>query len=154
MNVGIDASLWTQSPFRISGGQMRRVAIAGILAMNPDILVLDEPTRGLDPVGQKELMQLIKDIHIKQNKTIIIISHDMDLIAEYTERVIVMKNGEVVFDGNKNALFSHDAFEDFSLDYPSPFKLNQFIKDRLQLNIRQSYDIQSFISKLEEASYE
>ena len=126
-SVGIDSALWNQSPFRVSGGQMRRVAIAGILAMQPDILILDEPTRGLDPVGQKELMDLIYKIHIQEKKTIIIISHDMELISTYTERVIVMKDGAVVFDGAKEDLFRHDKFTQFSLDYPVSIKLNNYL---------------------------
>lgn len=153
-SVGIDESLWGQSPFRVSGGQMRRVAIAGILAMHPDILVLDEPTRGLDPVGQKELMDLIYHIHIQENKTIIIISHDMDLIASYTQRVIVMKDGFVVFDGSKENLFVDNRFQDFSLDYPAPLKLSQFISNKISKQISPEYDIDTLIQRLEEVSSE
>src|SRR5690606_40045857 len=80
--VGIPESLYEQSPFRISGGQMRRVAVAGILAMEPKILVLDEPTRGLDPKGRRDLMKIFQGIHEDENKTIILISHDMDLVSE------------------------------------------------------------------------
>lgn len=153
-NVGIDQSLWNQSPFRVSGGQMRRVAIAGILAMQPDILVLDEPTRGLDPVGQKELMDLIYNIHTQENKTIIIISHDMELISTYAKRVIVMKDGAVVFDGVKEELFVHEKFEDFSLDYPVSIKLCNFLNNKLKKHLYPSDNMQAFISQLEEASYE
>lgn len=153
-SVGIDESLWNQSPFRISGGQMRRVAIAGILAMHPDILVLDEPTRGLDPVGQKELMELIKEIHVKENKTIIIISHDMDLISEYTDRAIVMKEGNVVFDGDTEALFVSDQFHEYSLDYPAPIKLAKFLSNSLNTQIPYTNDINTLISALEKVPYE
>jgi len=153
-SVGIDPSLWNQSPFRVSGGQMRRVAIAGILAMQPDILVLDEPTRGLDPVGQKELMDLIYKIHIQENKTIIIISHDMELISTYTQRVIVMKEGSIVFDGVKESLFVHEKFNEFSLDYPVTIKLSQFLTKKLNKQFHSSDDMQLFINQLEEASHE
>ncbi|MGL4374761.1 MAG: energy-coupling factor transporter ATPase, partial [Turicibacter sp.] len=79
--VGLDESILEQSPFHLSGGQMRRVAIAGILAMNPDILVLDEPTAGLDPQGQKEMMTIFKELHEVHHKTIILVTHDMDLVC-------------------------------------------------------------------------
>lgn len=101
--VGIPESLYEQSPFRISGGQMRRVAVAGILAMEPKILVLDEPTRGLDPKGRNEFMDMFKKIHEEENKTIVLITHDMDIVSEYAKRIIVMKDGYVVFDGKRGA---------------------------------------------------
>jgi energy-coupling factor transport system ATP-binding protein len=124
--VGIDASLYEQSPFRISGGQMRRVAVAGILAMEPEILVLDEPTRGLDPKGRRDLMAIFKEIHEKENKTIILISHDMDLVSEYARRVIVLDDGKVVFDGTKEDLFEHNDFSKFHLDLPTPLKIIKY----------------------------
>src|SRR5690606_24333582 len=95
--VGLDESLWQESPFRISGGQMRRVAIAGILAMKPSILVLDEPTRGLDPQGKDDIMDLFNDIHVKENKSIVLITHDMDIVAKYAKRVVVLDKGQIVF---------------------------------------------------------
>lgn len=153
-SVGIDEALWNQSPFRISGGQMRRVAIAGILAMHPDILVLDEPTRGLDPVGQKELMTLIKNIHDKEGKTIIIISHDMDLIAEYTKRTIVMKSGHIVYDGKTSLLFDNEKFSEYSLDYPSHVKLSRMMTQKLGVQLPQSTDMRDWIKILEEVPFE
>src|SRR5690554_129113 len=121
--VGIDESLYHESPFRISGGQMRRVAIAGILAMKPHILVLDEPTRGLDPQGKEDIMDMFNDIHIKENKTIVMISHDMDIVAKYAKRVVVLDKGHIVFDGPKEELFTHKDFDTFHLDYPTPMKV-------------------------------
>jgi energy-coupling factor transport system ATP-binding protein len=118
---------------------MRRVAIAGILAMEPDILILDEPTRGLDPLGQKELMDQIHDIHKKTNKTIVIISHDMDIIAEYTNRVIVMKDAKIAFDGSKDELFSNVQFDDFSLDYPATLKIMKHLQDTLKIPFKYVY---------------
>ena len=103
--VGLDDNILKSSPFRISGGQMRRAAIAGILAMDPKVLVLDEPTRGLDPQGRREMMDLFKEIHEKTNKTIILITHDMDLVSEYAKRVIVLSDGLITFDGTKEELF-------------------------------------------------
>lgn len=131
--VGISESLYTESPFRISGGQMRRVAIAGILAMKPEILVLDEPTRGLDPQGKDDIMELFNDIHQKENKTIVMISHDMDVVAKYAKRIIVLNKGEIVFDGKKEELFSHPDFHTFHLDYPTPMKIMNHLEKTIGL---------------------
>lgn len=103
--VGLDESILEQSPFHLSGGQMRRVAIAGILAMNPDILVLDEPTAGLDPQGQNEMMQIFNDLYQKYNKTIVLVTHDMNLVCEYAEYVIVMHRGEMTLKGTPREVF-------------------------------------------------
>ena len=95
----------SSGPFHLSGGQMRRVAIAGILAMNPDILVLDEPTAGLDPQGQHEMMQIFNDLHQKYGKTIVLVTHDMNLVCEYAEHVIVMHRGEMKLQGSPKEVF-------------------------------------------------
>lgn len=129
--VGIDESLYEESPFRISGGQMRRVAIAGILAMNPNILVLDEPTRGLDPQGKDDIMDLFYKIHKNENKTIIMITHDMDIVAKYAKRVIVLNQGEIVFDGKKDDLFQHPLFHTFHLDYPTHMRIMNHLYETL-----------------------
>ena len=104
--VGIDESLFDRSPFELSGGQMRRVAIAGILAMEPAILVLDEPTAGLDPLGRKELMNLFKKLH-QSGMTIVLVTHLMDDVAEYANQVYVMEKGCLVKGGKPS-----DAFQD------------------------------------------
>jgi energy-coupling factor transport system ATP-binding protein len=117
--VGMDESFLSRSPFSLSGGQMRRVAIAGILAMEPDILVLDEPTVGLDPAGQEEMMKLFTSLHEDYHKTLILVTHDMNIVAEFSKRVIVMKAGQVVFDGTPQSLFTDDvALEQFQLGRP------------------------------------
>lgn len=103
--VGLDESILEQSPFHLSGGQMRRVAIGGILAMNPDVLVLDEPTAGLDPQGQHEMMQLFNELYKKYDKTIILVTHDMNLVCEYAEHVIVMHRGEMKLQGTPKEVF-------------------------------------------------
>ena len=103
--VGLEDSVLGQSPFHLSGGQMRRVAIAGILAMNPDILVLDEPTAGLDPQGQYEMMQLFNELYKKYGKTIVLVTHDMNLVCEYAEHVIVMHRGEMKLKGTPKEVF-------------------------------------------------
>lgn len=152
--VGIDESLYEKSPFRISGGQMRRVAVAGILAMEPAILVLDEPTRGLDPKGRNDFMNIFKQIHEEQNKSIIIITHDMDLIAEYAKRVIVLNEGEVVYDGKKEDLFKHENFASFHLELPTPLKIIKYLEQKLNKTIPPQYDYASLLKQLQEEKHE
>ncbi len=105
--VGIDEELFYLSPFELSGGQKRRVAIAGILAMEPDMLVLDEPTAGLDPKGRFEILDLLKRLNEEKGMTILLVSHSMEDIAEYCENMLVLNDAEVMYDGTVNEVFSH-----------------------------------------------
>ena len=107
--VGIDESLFERSPFELSCGQMRRVAIAGILAMEPKILVLDEPTAGLDPIGRKELMNLFKKLH-QDGITIVLVTHLMDDVAEFADQVYVMEKGKLVKGGKPSLVFQQVEF--------------------------------------------
>jgi len=117
--VGLDDSLLEKSPFELSGGQMRRVAIAGILAMNPDVVVLDEPTAGLDPRGRKEILEIFVNLQ-RDGKTIIVATHDMDLVAEYADHVIVMCEGEKLIEGGPNEVFSQsDAIKKAGVYLPT-----------------------------------
>jgi len=143
--VGIDESLYNQSPFRISGGQMRRVAIAGILAMEPEILVLDEPTRGLDPQGKEEIMELFNDIHQKENKSIVLISHDMDVVARYAKRAVVLDNGKIVYDGPIKPLFEHPDFAGFHLDYPTPLKIMKHLSKQLNIPYKPLFTLEEIL---------
>ena len=123
--VGIDESLFDRSPFELSGGQMRRVAIAGILAMEPAILVLDEPTAGLDPLGRKELMNLFKKLH-QSGMTIVLVTHLMDDVAEYANQVYVMEKGRLVKRGKPSDVFQDVVFmEKVQLGVP---KITAFCK--------------------------
>ncbi len=123
--VGIDESLFDRSPFELSGGQMRRVAIAGILAMEPAILVLDEPTAGLDPLGRKELMNLFKKLH-QSGMTIVLVTHLMDDVAEYANQVYVMEKGRLVKGGEPSDVFQDVVFmEGVQLGVP---KITAFCK--------------------------
>ena len=123
--VGIDESLYNRSPFELSGGQMRRVAIAGILAMEPAILVLDEPTAGLDPLGRKELMNLFKKLH-QSGMTIVLVTHLMDDVAEYANQVYVMEKGRLVKFGKPSDVFQDVVFmEEVQLGVP---KITAFCK--------------------------
>ena len=123
--VGIDESLFNRSPFELSGGQMRRVAIAGILAMEPAVLVLDEPTAGLDPLGRKELMNLFKKLH-QSGMTIVLVTHLMDDVAEYANQVYVMEKGRLVKRGKPSDVFQDVIFmEEVQLGVP---KITAFCK--------------------------
>ena len=123
--VGIEESLFDRSPFELSGGQMRRVAIAGILAMEPAILVLDEPTAGLDPLGRKELMNLFKKLH-QSGMTIVLVTHLMDDVAEYANQVYVMEKGRLVKGGKPSDVFQDVVFmEEVQLGVP---KITAFCK--------------------------
>ncbi len=136
--VGLNESYLEKSPFDLSGGQKRRVAIAGILAMNPDILILDEPTAGLDPQGAKEMLNLFKRIN-KTGKTVIIVSHDMNQVLEYCDDVIVMRNGRVERHETVDQIFKETEYlSSLSIDLPT---ITSFI---LQLN-EQGFEIDSSI---------
>jgi energy-coupling factor transport system ATP-binding protein len=104
--VGLDDSYLERSPFELSGGQMRRVAIAGVLAMEPEVLVLDEPTAGLDPQGRKEMMEMFQQLHEQRGMTIILVTHLMDDVANYANHVIVLEKGRIVKAGTPQVVFS------------------------------------------------
>ncbi len=105
--VGLDEKFYGQSPFELSGGQKRRVAIAGVLAMHPEVLILDEPTAGLDPRGRDEILEEISDLHQKKGMTVVLVSHSMEDMARYAGRLLVMNHGEKVFDGTPKEVFRH-----------------------------------------------
>ena len=118
-DVGISEELFGKSPFELSGGQKRRVAIAGILAMKPEYFILDEPTAGLDPEGRVQLLELLKRLNQEQGITIILVSHSMEDIASYVDRMIVMNRGRLDFDGDKEEVFSHqEELEQMGLSVP------------------------------------
>lgn len=105
--VGLKEKYWKQSPFELSGGQKRRAAIAGVLAMQPEALVLDEPTAGLDPRGRDEILDRLASLHEEQKLTVILVSHSMEDVARYAGRIIVMNHGEKMYDGTPKEVFSH-----------------------------------------------
>ena len=128
--VGIDESLFERSPFELSGGQMRRVAIAGILAMEPKILVLDEPTAGLDPIGRKELMTLFKKLH-QDGITIVLVTHLMYDVAEFADQVYVMEKGKLVKSGKPSLVFQNVEFmEKIQLGVPKITRFAQRLANR------------------------
>ncbi len=133
--VGLDESYLKRSPFNLSGGEKKRVSIAGILAMEPDILVLDEPTSGLDPKGRDALLELFTSIHNELDKTVIIITHDMNTVYKYASRVLVMSEGELVFDGDPLKLFTKKNLIDWNLDLPEIIQITRQLEDKLNIKI-------------------
>ena len=126
--VGLSQEILEKSPFSLSGGQKRRVAIAGILAMEPDVLVLDEPGAGLDPSGKKEIMDLISSWHAERGMTTVLVTHDMDDVVHYADEVVVMEKGTVVFHDSIHLLFSNEEqIEKWHLDVP--------VARRFQMNL-------------------
>lgn len=121
--VGLDESFYERSPFELSGGEKRRVAIAGILACHPEYLIVDEPTAGLDPKGAQEMMDLFEDIH-RKGTTIILVTHDMNLVLRYCDRVLVLEDGKLVADDKPSAFFQQDM-DRYSLETPALYRFMQ-----------------------------
>ena len=130
-SVGMDKELFYQSPFELSGGQKRRAAIAGVLAMKPRVLILDEPTAGLDPQGRNEILSLIKKLQVESGLTVILVSHSMEDVAEYVDRIIVMNRGEVMFDDVPKEVFKHyRELEEIGLAAPQVTYIMQALKEK------------------------
>ena len=145
--VGLDESYFKRAPFDLSGGEKRKVAIAGILAIDPDILVFDEPTAGFDPQSSKDLMNLITEFH-NNGKTIIIITHDMDLVNTYTKRVVMLERGQVTFDGTPNELFAYIKGYD-RLDTPNVIKVAEKLKDKgMDIDIKQIHTNEDLVEAI------
>ena len=129
--VGLDYDeIKDRSPLDLSGGQKRRVAIAGVLAYRPKILILDEPTAGLDPVGKREMLNLVTSLKGSFVETIITVSHNMDEIAEFTQRVLVMKDGHLAFDTTPHDLFYNEDVESLGLSLPHAVRIVKLLKDK------------------------
>lgn len=153
--VGIDSSLYNKSPFDLSGGQKRRVAIAGIIALQPKILILDEPTAGLDPKGEKDIMELFKKIH-ENGTTIIMVSHNMNNVLKYSNRAIVMNEGEIVLNDTPTNLFKRDdLFIKYNIQEPNVICFaKNLIKGGLNINLDLIKDEKSLVSEIKRAYYE
>ena len=147
--VGLDESFYKRSPFELSGGEKRRVAIAGIIAIGPEVLVLDEPTAGLDPVGSKIILDLVVDLN-KQGKTIILVTHDMNIVMNYADHVVVMNDGKIAFEGTSSKLFSGDV-SNYSIEIPSLFKFCQSLKEHnVDIDIDSIRTVDDLINQLKE----
>lgn len=130
-DVGLGEELLDVSPFQLSGGQKRRVAIAGVLAMEPEVLILDEPTAGLDPYGREEILTLISRLHKEKACTIVLVSHSMEDVANYVERLLVMYQGSILLDGSPREIFRHRAeLEEIGLSVPQVTKVMQELREK------------------------
>ena len=128
--------LLNKSPFNLSGGQMRKVAIAGILSYEPDIILLDEPTRGLDPKAADDIMDMFYNIYKETGKTIILITHDMNLVYKYSTRVVVMRESEITYDGDKVTLFKDGyTYKNNHLVKPDVLKLIDYLNEKMNYNL-------------------
>ena len=144
--VDIGEDMFEKSPFELSGGQKRRVAIAGVLAMRPEILILDEPTAGLDPRGRDEILGQIKQMHEALGITVILVSHSMEDVARYVDRLVVMEGGKVALDGKPREIFNHIAkLENIGLAAPQ-------IRYIMEALAKKGMDIQTDILTVEEAA--
>ncbi len=151
--LGINESLLKKSPFNLSGGQMRKVAIAGILSYNPDVLILDEPTRGLDPEGAKEIMEIFYKIHKNMHKTIILISHDMNVVYKYATRIVALKDGKLLYDGLKEELFKSGRYKEFDLDKPHVLSAIDYINQEMGYDLSyNNYDLEDLLKSLKEVA--
>lgn len=129
--VGIPKEYEKKSPFLLSGGEKRRVAIAGVLAMEPEYFILDEPTAGLDPIGRKKILELLKKLWKEKGMTIILVSHSMEDIADYATRVLIMKNGKLLMDGTPKEIFGErKKVEDAGLSVPDVTKCIHLLNER------------------------
>lgn len=146
--VGISEDLLDASPFELSGGQKRRVAIAGVLAMKPEVLILDEPTAGLDPKGRDEILDQIAALHQDNRITVILVSHSMEDVAKYVDRLIVMNKGEAVFDGTPKYVFSYyKELEQMGLAAPQVTYVMNALKEK-------GFDVKTDATTVEEAGKE
>ena len=129
--VGLKEKYWKKSPFELSGGQKRRAAIAGVLAMPPEVLILDEPTAGLDPKGRNDILDQVAELHAQGGLTVILVSHSMEDVAKYVERLIVMNGGSVMFDDTPKAVFkNYKALESIGLAAPQVTYLMDKLREK------------------------
>ncbi len=134
--VGLSEEYLTKSPFDLSGGQMRRVAIAGILAMNPQVLVLDEPTAGLDPRGRLEIMDMFYNLHKERGLTTVLVTHSMEDASRYADQILVMEKGTIKFQGSPVEIFSYpEQVLHLGLDVPEAVRLKGLLEDKLGIEI-------------------
>ena len=146
--VGLSDEYYKQSPFDLSGGQKRRVAIAGVIAMEPEILVLDEPTAGLDPKGKNEILGLLKKLHEEKGITIVLVSHSMEDVANYVDRIIVMDHGQVQYDDKPRKVFeNYKELEKMGLAAPQVTYIMKDLKEK-------GFDVDDTVTTIEQAADE
>lgn len=136
LDLGFSRNVMSLSPFQMSGGQMRKIALVSILAMDPDIIVVDEPTAGLDPKSRQQVMSLLKKLQNEQNKTIILVTHDMNDVARYADEVIVMQKGEIKVKTSPRKLFSEpDNLKKWKITMPDVVRLQQDFETKYQTKL-------------------
>jgi energy-coupling factor transport system ATP-binding protein len=138
--VGLEEEILEKSPFDLSGGQMRRVAIAGVLAMEPDVIVLDEPTAGLDPRGRKEVMDMFYKLHQERKLSTILVTHSMEDAARYADQIVIMQQGKVVKEGTPEEIFSApDELVKMGLDVPEVVRFQLRLEEKLGISLEKIY---------------
>jgi len=145
LKLGIQEEMFLRSPFELSGGERRRVALAGVFAIKPKILILDEPTVGLDPVGAKEILSIIKDYN-NQGTTIILVSHDMDVIFKYASDIVMLSKGKVSFAGSRD-----DFFNNYPIELDKPFLLraiHKFKEKNVNIDLRKVHSAEELVEEL------
>lgn len=134
--VGLDETYLERSPFDLSGGQMRRVAIAGVLAMEPEVLVLDEPTAGLDPKGRKDMMEMFNQLYVTKGLTIVLVTHQMDDVADYADQMIVLEGGTIVKKGLPTEIFKETEWlEEKQLGVPTAVSFGNLLKEKKGIDL-------------------
>ena len=146
--VGIEPEIWERSPLNLSGGQKRRVAIAGVLATDPEVIVLDEPTAGLDPQGSKDMMALFQRLNKEYNKTVVMVTHDMEHVLDYCDHVIVLDHGEIIYEGAVRSFFENRKLLD-NLDIVKPLilQLHDILSDK-GFKVSIETDLKTLVQKL------
>jgi energy-coupling factor transport system ATP-binding protein len=138
--VGLDEDILVKSPFDLSGGQMRRVAIAGVLAMEPDVIVLDEPTAGLDPRGRKEVMDMFYSLHKERKLSTILVTHSMEDAARYADQIVIMQQGKVVKKGTPEEIFTKPAeLVEMGLDVPEVVRFQLMLEEKFGLKLEKMF---------------
>ncbi len=149
--VGLDNKILSKLPFKLSGGQMRKVAIAGMLAVDPDVLVLDEPTVGLDPMTARHILELLLNLKEEHNKTIILVTHDMNVVSNYADHVILFNDGQVIFEGNPHELFTNDELvKKGNLGYPDEYEIINKLNSKLGASFSVLENFEAILEKVEQ----
>lgn len=148
--VGLDESVLEKSPFDLSGGQMRRVAIAGVLAMEPEVLVLDEPTAGLDPQGQREIMEMFYRLHQEKQLTTVLVTHQMEDAARYADEIVVMNEGKVFMHGTPDEIFQQpELIRKIGLDVPNTLNFLLKLEEKFRISLpRNAYTLEALADEI------
>ena len=148
--VGLSSDLLEASPFDLSGGQKRRAAIAGVIAMEPSVLILDEPTAGLDPLGREEILSNIRDYHRAKNATVILVTHSMEEVARMVDRIVVVNDGIIPMEGTPDEIFSHDQeLRKMGLDVPQVTQVFRALREK-GLDLPSVYTVEDALQVLRE----